>query len=53
MEEAPKITDIKKVGVFTKWREIIPDQYQEAIRPRPSDDILNEIKKNIAKKAKD
>ena len=53
LETAPEIADIKKVELYTKWRHLIPDQYQNEMCPKPKDNIINKVKKSKSKKAKD
>ena len=53
LETAPEIADIKKVELYTKWRHLIPDQYQNEMCPKPKDNIINKVKKSKPKKAKD
>ena len=53
IERCPGIADIKQVELFTKWRKVIPSQYQDEICPRPEDNVLLKVKKQKAKKAKD
>ena len=53
LEKAQGIPDIKQVELYTKWRKLVPDQYQDQICPKPDDSILNKVKKDKAKKAKD
>ena len=52
-EKAPEISDIKQVELYTKWRKLLPDQFQEDTCPKPTAEILNKVKKDKAKKAKD
>ena len=53
LEKHPGIADIKQVELYQKWRNLVPDQYQDSICPRPSDNILLKVKRDKAKKAKD
>lgn len=53
IEKAPEIADIKKVELYTKWRKLIPDSYQDEMCPKPNDEIINKVKRDKAKKAKD
>ena len=52
-EKAPGIPDIKKVELYTKWRKLIPNHYQDSICPKPDDNVLLKVKRAKAKKAKD
>ena len=53
LEKAPEIADIKQVELFTKWRKLIPDSFQDEMCPKPSVEILHKVKRDKAKKAKD
>ena len=44
---------IKQVELYTKWKKLVPDQYQDQICPKPDDSILNKVKRDKAKNAKD
>ena len=52
MDKAPGIVDIKQVELYTKWRKLIPDQYQDIICPKPDDHIIIKVKRDKAKRAK-
>ena len=52
LEEAPGIKEIKQVELYTKWRKLIPEQFQNIICPKPANDIINRVKKNKADRAK-
>ena len=53
LEKAPGIAGIKKVELYTKWRKLIPNHYQDSMCPKPDDSVLLKIKRAKAKKAKD
>ena len=53
LEKAPEIADIKQVELFTKWRKLIPDSFQDEMCPKLSKEILHKVKRDKAKKAKD
>ena len=53
LEKSPGIADIKKVELYTKWRKLIPSQFQDEICPKPEDNVLLKIKAQKAKKAID
>ena len=52
IDKAPGIADIKQVELYTKWRKLIPDQYQDIICPKPDDHIIIKVKRDKAKRAK-
>ena len=52
LEDAPGIKEIKQVELYTKWRKLIPEQFQNIICPKPADDIIKRVKKNKADRAK-
>ena len=52
LEVAPEIREIKQVELFTKWRKLIPEIYQDETCPKPTEEIMKRIKKNKADKAK-
>ena len=52
LEKVPGIADIKKVELYTKWRKLIPSQYQDEICPKPEDNVLLKVKAQKAKKTK-
>ena len=53
LETAPEISEIKQVELFSKWRKLIPDRYQNEICPKPNEDIIVRVKQTKAKKAKE
>lgn len=46
------LSDIKQVELYTKWRNCIPHVFQDEMCPKPSDKVLDKIKKEKAEKAK-
>lgn len=52
IDKAPGIADIKQVELYTKWRKLIPDQYQDIICPKPDDNVIIKVKRDKAKRAK-
>ena len=52
LESAPGLSEIKQVELYTKWRKLIPDQFQDDVCPKPTDEVLNKVKKDKADKAK-
>ena len=43
---------MKQVELYNKWRPLVPDEYKDAICPKPSDAILEVVKKERAEKKK-
>ena len=52
LEPASGMKEIRKVELYTKWRKLIPDQYQDIICPKPDDHIIIKVKRDKAKRAK-
>ena len=50
LEKAPCIADIKRVELYSKWRNLIPDQYQDDICPKPDESTMTKVKRDKAKK---
>lgn len=50
--KSPGIRPIKQVELYTKWRTLIPDvNDREETCPRPSDEIIESVKKQKNSKA--
>ena len=47
---APGIPDIKKVELYSKYRPLIPQTFQDTTCPHPGEDILDRIKSQRNKK---
>ena len=50
--EPPGLKPIKQVELYKNWRPLVPDEYKDAICPKPSDAILEVVKKERAEKKK-
>ena len=50
--EPPGLKPIKQVELYKNWRPLVPDEYKDAICPKPSDTILEVVKKERAEKKK-
>jgi len=48
--EAPGLKEIKQVELWSKFRKFVPPEFQDEICPRPSDEVLKNIKKNRSQK---
>jgi hypothetical protein len=48
--EPPGLKEIKQVELYQKWRKFVPDEFQDEICPKPSDEVLNKIKEEKRKK---
>jgi len=48
--EAPGLKEIKQVELWSKFRKFVPPEFQDEICPRPSDEVLENIKKNRSQK---
>jgi hypothetical protein len=49
---APVLREIKQVEMYTKFWKFIPEEFRYKICPRPSQQVLENIKKTRSKKAK-
>jgi len=49
---APGLKKIKMVKLYMKWRQFVPEPFQDEICPKPPDGILARIKKDHSDKAK-
>ena len=38
--KAPGMKPIKEVELYKKWRKHVPEEYQDEICPKPSDEVL-------------
>ena len=52
-ESQPGLSEIKQVELYSKWRPLLPEQYQDEMCPKPSDNVLENVKKDRAKKRKE
>jgi hypothetical protein len=50
---APGLAKIKQVDLFKKWRKFVPTIFQDAICPRPPDDMLEEIAEQRRNKSRE
>ena len=55
MENTPGLADIQQVELFMKWRQFVPEEFQNDICPEPPKAVLDKVKlekmnKAIAKK---
>ena len=46
----PGIRDIKQVELWKNWRQYVPDPYKDSICPKPTEDVLEKIKREKSKK---
>jgi len=46
------ISDIKQVELFSKWRNLIPDQFRDCICPKPTQEVITKVKQQKALKAR-
>ena len=46
------LPEIKQVELYTKWRHLLPNEYQDIMCPKPDDNILLRVKKQRSEKAK-
>jgi len=53
LADAPGIKPIKLVEMYTKWREFIPPMYQDDLCPKPSDEIIESVKKKRNQKSRE
>jgi hypothetical protein len=49
---APGLREIKQVEMYTKFRKFVPEEFRDEICPRPSQQVLENIKKARSEKAK-
>jgi len=50
--EAPGLREIKQVELYTKFRKFVPEEFRDEICPKPSDHVLEKIKKDRSEKTK-
>ena len=50
--KAPGMNPRKEVELFTKWRPLVPMEFQDITCPRPSDEIMAMVKNEIYEKRK-
>jgi hypothetical protein len=48
----PGLKEIKQVEMYTKFRKFVPEEYRDEICPRPSEQVLANVKKSRSEKAK-
>ena len=51
-ETHPGLSEIKQVELYLKWRNVVPDKFQDIMCPKPSDEVLEKIKNQKRDKAK-
>ena len=49
---APPLRPIKQVELYSKWRPLIPERYQDETCPKPSDEVIASIKAENREKHK-
>jgi hypothetical protein len=49
---APGLREIKQVEMYSKFRKFVPVEFRDEICPRPSQQVLENIKKARSEKAK-
>jgi hypothetical protein len=49
---APGLKEIKQVEMYSKFRKFVPEEFQDEICPRPSQQVIDNIKKTRSEKAK-
>ena len=49
---APGLREIKQVELYAKFRKFVPREFQDEICPRPSDEVLENIKQSRSQKTK-
>ena len=47
----PGLTAIKQCELYNEWRKIVPDEFKDITCPRPSDEVLNKVRKERNEKA--
>ncbi len=50
--EAPGLREIKQVELYTEFRKFVPEEFRDEICPKPSDHVLEKIKKDRSEKTK-
>ena len=50
---APGLKEIKQVELYSKFRKFVPVEFRDEICPRPSEQVLQNIKKARSEKAKE
>ena len=50
--EAPGLREIKQVELYSKFRKFVPEEFRDEICPKPSDHVLEKIKKDRSEKTK-
>ncbi len=51
--KAPGMKEIKQVELRKKWHPFVPGPYKDKIFPKPSEDVLNRVKKQKSDKQKE
>ena len=46
----PGLSDQKQVHLYSKWRPLIPIEYQDITCPKPSDEVILRMKKDLKAK---
>ena len=46
----PGLSDIKQVHLYTKWRKLVPTEFQDITCPKPNEDVISRIKKDTKTK---
>jgi hypothetical protein len=49
---APGLKEIKQVEMYSKLRKFVPEEFRDEICPRPSQQVIDNIKKTRSEKAK-
>lgn len=46
----PGLSDIKQVHLYTKWRKLVPIEFQDITCPKPNENVISRIKKDTKAK---